>query len=323
MVGCHVTNIPGTRLYFQPAGISRPRSPKFARHPEVVNPGCEHGLPSWVVCWSCPGNPVVHLISHASAALESYSVTPAFRDDKLMIIQGVLFDNINSLSAFHATESDRRYPFNGHEVRSIYGSDADTLEAFWRTITGNTTRSGAPPPPSWSMILEPVIWNFGSGSVDQNRNKIFCLHNFFARNKSLRLFGRTLAQLINHEDEITEKSLAQRLRESTSGQKNARYWDRTASDRQVLRDATLRAMQVLAWRRLITTNEGYMGLAPAATRAGDFVAIVPGCDVPLVLRPEGNCFRILGEAYVHGIMSGEIVKMLEQGTKKMIHITLC
>jgi hypothetical protein len=82
-------------------------------------------------------------------------------------------------------------------------------------------------------------------------------------------------------------------------------------------------MQVLAWRRLITTNEGYMGLAPAATRAGDFVAIVPGCDVPLVLRPEGNCFRVLGESYVHGMMSGEIVKMFEQGTKKMIPITLC
>lgn len=118
-------------------------------------------------------------------------------------------------------------------------------------------------------------------------------------------------------------SLAQRLRESTSGQKNARYWNRTSSERQVLRDATLRAMQVLAWRRLITTNEGYMGLAPAATRAGDIVAIVSGCDVPLVLRQEGNRFRVLGESYVHGMMSGEILKMLEQGTKKMIHITLC
>jgi hypothetical protein len=308
--------------YFQPDGISRPRAPKFARCPEVVNPGCEHGLPSWVLCWSCPRNPAVQLISHASAALESYSVPPAFRDDKLMIIEGVLFDNINSLSAFHATESDRSYPFNGHEVRSIYGSEVGTLEALWRTITGNTTRSGAPLPPSWSIILEPRNWHLGLGSASENRNKIFGLNNFFARNKTLRLFDRTLAQLINDEDRMAEKSLAQRLRELTSEQ-DSWYWNGKSSDRQVLRDAMLRAMQVLAWRRLITTNEGYMGLAPAATRVGDFVAIVPGCDVPLVLRPEGNSFRVLGESYVHGMMSGKIVKMLEQGTKKMIHITLC
>jgi hypothetical protein len=194
------------------------------------------------------------------------------------------------------------------------------MEALWRTITGNTTRSGALPPPSWSVTLELRNWKLGSG-VGENRRKIFGLDSFFARNKSLRLFDRTLTQLINHEEGITEKKLIQRLRKTS--EQDAAYWRRTSGDRQVLRDATLRAMQVLAWRRLITTNERYMGLAPAATRAGDFVAIVPGCDVPLALRPEGNCFRILGESYLHGMMSGEVVKMLEQGAKKMIHITLC
>jgi hypothetical protein len=262
----------------------------------------------------------VNLSSHASAALTTYYVPPTFQDDKLMIVQGVLFDNINSLSAFHATESDRRYPSNGHEVRSIYGGEAATMEALWRTLVGNATRSGVFPPPSWSIILESRHWNSGSG-VSRNIRRMFGLDNFFARNKSLRLFDRTLAQLINHQ-RTTENNLAQRLRQLMLDP-SATYFSMTRSDRQVLHDAALWAMQVLAWRRLITTNEGYMGLAPAATRAGDFVAIVPGCDVPLVLRPEGKYFRVLGESYLHGMMSGEIVKMLEQGTKKIIHITLC
>lgn len=222
-----------------------------------------------------------------------------------MIIQGVLFDNINSLSAFHAVESDRSYPFHGQEVRRIYGSEAGTLEALWRTITGNTTSSGDLPPPSWRIILEPLNWDTGSGAAGSNRNKIFILSNFFARNKSLRLFDRTLAQLINHDDGTREKRPSQRLRELAS-ERDASYWRRTTSGKQALRDAMLRAMQVMAWRRLITTNEGYMGLAPAASRAGDLFAIVPGCDIPLVLRQEGDCFRVLRESYVHGLMSGEI-----------------
>jgi hypothetical protein len=116
----------------------------------------------------CPRNPAVNLISHASAALETYSLPSDFRDDKLMIIQGVLFDDINNLSAFHATESDRCYPFNGHEVRSVYGNEVGTMEALWRTVTGNTTRSGAPAPPSWSIILESRNWKLGLG-VGENR----------------------------------------------------------------------------------------------------------------------------------------------------------
>jgi hypothetical protein len=36
--------------YFYSLRTGRPRAPKFARSPEVVNPGCVHGLPSWVPC---------------------------------------------------------------------------------------------------------------------------------------------------------------------------------------------------------------------------------------------------------------------------------
>lgn len=38
---------------------------------------------------------------------------------------------------------------------------------------------------------------------------------------------------------------------------------------------------------------------------GDICCILFGAPVPFVLRPAGNGYRLVGEAYVHGIMKGE------------------
>ncbi|PHH61451.1 hypothetical protein CDD81_359 [Ophiocordyceps australis] len=58
---------------------------------------------------------------------------------------------------------------------------------------------------------------------------------------------------------------------------------------------------------LCFTGYNLMGLLPIATRAGDLVVIVHGCNVPFVVRPterEGY-FGLVGECYVHGVMNGE------------------
>ncbi|KAK1758193.1 heterokaryon incompatibility protein-domain-containing protein [Echria macrotheca] len=61
------------------------------------------------------------------------------------------------------------------------------------------------------------------------------------------------------------------------------------------------------WRTLhfFMTKNGYMGYGPSC-RAGDVVCIIFGCSVPLVLRPEGQGFVILGQCFVLGVMDGEL-----------------
>lgn len=58
------------------------------------------------------------------------------------------------------------------------------------------------------------------------------------------------------------------------------------------------------------TRQGYVGLAPAAARAGDEIAVLVGCCVPIVLRRnEGkSIWQVVGECYVHGIMNGEVLR---------------
>ena len=82
-------------------------------------------------------------------------------------------------------------------------------------------------------------------------------------------------------------------------------------------------MNVLAWRRLVTTRGGYLGLVPAAARCGDVVAVLMGCDTPLVLRRRDGEYEVVGECYVHGIMHGEVIDMVTDGKQKIEEITLC
>lgn len=55
------------------------------------------------------------------------------------------------------------------------------------------------------------------------------------------------------------------------------------------------------------TQERLMGLMPLLTQEGDIVVLIHGCDVPYLVRPTKvqGLYRLVGEAYVHGVMNGE------------------
>jgi hypothetical protein len=64
-------------------------------------------------------------------------------------------------------------------------------------------------------------------------------------------------------------------------------------------------------RRVFRTNEDHIGLGTQSMMIGDSVWFVSGCPTPLVLRKGGgegglaSQHKLVGEAYVHGIMNGE------------------
>lgn len=55
-------------------------------------------------------------------------------------------------------------------------------------------------------------------------------------------------------------------------------------------------------RSLFVTKAGRLGTGFPGTQAGDQVCILFGSNVPLVLRPEGEGFTLVGDAYLHGVM---------------------
>jgi Heterokaryon incompatibility protein (HET) len=65
-----------------------------------------------------------------------------------------------------------------------------------------------------------------------------------------------------------------------------------------IRDATMQ-------RLLFFTGKGYMGLAPFTAQVGDKVCLLEGAQFPIILRPNGDSWVVVGESYSHGIMDGE------------------
>ena len=78
--------------------------------------------------------------------------------------------------------------------------------------------------------------------------------------------------------------------------------------KRVLLQAIPGLKETVANRTLFETSLGYIGMGSDRIQAGDFVCVIAGAQLPLMLRDSNqteSVFEFCGEAYVHGIMDGE------------------
>jgi len=67
-------------------------------------------------------------------------------------------------------------------------------------------------------------------------------------------------------------------------------------------------------RTFMITERGFVGLGPWVLKQGDVCSFIPGSKVPFMFRPcsimtsgvQHRQFRLLGDAYLHGMMRGEV-----------------
>lgn len=68
---------------------------------------------------------------------------------------------------------------------------------------------------------------------------------------------------------------------------------------------------------LFRTRGGYLGIGPRLLdeSKGDFLCVLLGCRVPVVLRPceSTRGYYLVGDAYVQGLMDGEALNMCDEG----------
>jgi hypothetical protein len=67
------------------------------------------------------------------------------------------------------------------------------------------------------------------------------------------------------------------------------------------------AFKALEGRRFFVIERRFMGIGPPALREGDYICIVLGAKVPFILREDGGYFKIIGPAYIDGIMDGQVI----------------
>jgi hypothetical protein len=74
------------------------------------------------------------------------------------------------------------------------------------------------------------------------------------------------------------------------------------------------------------TQSGYIGIGPARTQPGDEVWIFHGGKVPFVMRRTDaskaigshRTLNLVGDAYVHGIMDGQAMKVKHEARKVIL-----
>ncbi|VUC25578.1 unnamed protein product [Clonostachys rosea] len=62
--------------------------------------------------------------------------------------------------------------------------------------------------------------------------------------------------------------------------------------------------------RALGNRNGLSGVGPYDTQSGDVAVVIYGSRRCTVLRPDGDFYRVVGDAYVHGAMRGEMVQGL-------------
>jgi hypothetical protein len=76
-------------------------------------------------------------------------------------------------------------------------------------------------------------------------------------------------------------------------------------------------------RSFVVTVEGCVGIGPVGTQPGDSVAVIFGGGVPYVIRAYEERFQLVGEAYIHGLMSGEAVEKWRKGELEEKVVEFC
>jgi hypothetical protein len=85
-------------------------------------------------------------------------------------------------------------------------------------------------------------------------------------------------------------------------------------------------------RRVFQSKRGFIGLGPKGVREGDWVVVLPGGEVPFLVReavdvedPEAKgrtSYRVVGDGYVHGAMRGLAYTFVELGYCEMSDVLL-
>ncbi|KAH8652699.1 heterokaryon incompatibility protein-domain-containing protein [Tricladium varicosporioides] len=284
--------------------------------------------PSWVPDWSqpCYHTPYVRLGLKASASMKS--VASFHVDGNTLIARGRIVDCICTI------ESLRRVPSGSYiQTKQTELTDANKAEAEPRETTdtledGDDTSianiSNPPSEPDFGSVaktkehildhtlIPAAFWfpnmisiAFPNGKITPESYEAFwrtCCCN------------RTTGQIAGSNKPSEGK---------VPGQTFARYfpaWTKAMKEGMKLRDLEEYHSNVKRFmdsftkycdnRRFFRTENGRIGWAPDLTQAGDVVCVLNGASVPLVLRPiNGGNLEVVGDAYVHGIMDGEAMKL--------------
>lgn len=277
-------------------------------------------LPSWVPDWSYYKPRAVPLlywqfsepvdkeaIRYNTPGSLTYTTNKFFqirRDRGSLLAPGFEFDTICAVGFSNQSASPgssvARNASGPVEPRE-YPNEEDLADVVWKTCVLNRGHRGQLAPSDWADFFH--VLNYTALKC-KTSNCTDVGHRWFRENKELKVCGRTM-------EEITLQKI---LSQASQGKTPDNASRKGQHPDNFTRFSTALSMAV-GHRRLATTRDGYLCLAPFDTQPNDNVVILGNCSVPVILRPEGGKYKLIGTCYVHGIMNGEGIKLMGQDIK--------
>jgi Heterokaryon incompatibility protein (HET) len=238
-----------------------------------------HQLPSWVSDWTRTSEQwPLWVESTYSAARNLPSSVEFMRDGSILKVKGLLVDTIAHFDEKSRTEFSPTYVF-----KSTTDEVLDNTEAMLREVIRKD-------PLGKLAALNPME----SGA----------LWRTLVANRSLTGGARKAAPNTPAPLEFENMYQVLRKRSQVPGHVDPRLPDDRRKEEYV--EPFLQAFRA-GNHRVFVTRAGRIGLGPHKLLKGDHIVLLYGADMPFVLRPINGHFRLIGPAYVHGIMKGEAI----------------
>lgn len=258
--------------------------------------------PSWVPLWTEPLK-AMGLHRDLFNADLSRKMDIGYHDDNTLQVSGYAFERVQALNtglqiAAQITANMNSNPATHYPPRS---EDIEFVTSAWNLAESfQTTTPGEAgllqrPYHSPDAVLEAFVYTLCGNWIDGDER------------------ADSSSEAINSAKAWLEKFVDQ-FSQSTSCLSKAWHAFREAvllDDLLIFQACLLRACMS---RRFFMTSGGFMGIGPESMKKGDVVVVIFGLSLPFLLRQsqaDANKFLVVGPCYVHGIMDGELVTVLE------------
>jgi hypothetical protein len=191
-----------------------------------------------------------------------------------------------------------------------YPTGVSTMEAFWRTLIKDTFRDGPASGEAQNafryLVSERVGMLEDYPIILEEQGEEINLEEHSTLLTQTKASIDHLSMTYPNNQVIPDWDAIHEIIES--GMQDPNSPEKIALDRNF--DSISESFRVAyACRRLFRTRGNYLGIAAQSLQEGDAVWVLAGAAVPFVLRPLKNReWKVVGEAYVHGIMSGEVLR---------------
>ena len=298
-----------------------------------------HGLPSWVPDYSSAQGrvPFVQLGDSNDFDASRAKVIPRERVEfgnrfRSVHLNGAIFDKIFSfcpaVSSLRTAFMVMPYLTGCLAIPAIYKpTGQDRVEALWRTLIADTSEQYPklhPAPSEYGQHFRNWLLTQMVAYLSTSKSRFSQRYDHYATLRELSASYEANPNnhpIIPTEIEVLDAIGAETihiLRNSNSYWRKPPTPDLYAAKGFHIFDQAVK--EVMADRRLFFTEGGNIGLGPKSLKEGDEVWLLEGAQIPFILKPiprvEGEvCRALVGEAYLHGWMHGE---MLDTDLRKRI-----